>query len=186
MSDNTRNEDVLRQDRCPKDFHDYVQDAAARIRRRPVNRWERSLMAVLSAASVCGVGVCAVLLLKAGFVTTANQRFVLLLALLFAAAAAFWCWSVLKRGYYRALQPEMPYAVWIFCTAVICVEIFTKQGERTLLTSIAGVVLIGFVMTWDRIVASEMRVRESVLRIALELCNEREMQPPDCGDNKAA
>jgi hypothetical protein len=186
MNDSTRNEDILQYDRCPKDLREVLLEKAVNMQRRPISRWERLLMACLGAICVCGVAVCAVLLLKEGFAKTKHQCFALLVTLLFSAASAYWVWSVLKRGYYRALQAEMPYAVWIFCAAIIASEIFTKQDERTLLTSIVGIVLIGFAMTWDRIKASELRVREGALRIALEFCDNREKQLSDKGDGGSA
>ena len=174
MNERERKEDILKLNKCPRDFKDALRQQAEKMHHRPLKSWERLLITALVVLSLCGIVVCGILLLTADWVTTAHQRFSLSLGLVFTGASAFWLISILKRGAHRPMADEIPLGVWYFCTAIVCSEIFTGQSEHTILTSIGALVVIGFVMTWERIKASELRVQETILRIALHDSDSRE------------
>ena len=121
------------------------------------------------------------MVLVAANALTAMQQFYLLVTVPFAAAGAVWCLSTLRR---RALQTmkddiRIPAVVWAFLTVILVVEMLTGQPESTITKTIAAIVVIGFPMTWDRIRASELRIQEILLRLALHKSEPSEEPPQD-------
>lgn len=176
--------DVLQLDTCPVTLKEALKAHIEKTMFRRIRLWERLLLVAVAVLCLGGGVVCAVY----SFVVnnlTATQYFYLLSTVPFAAAGAFWCVSTLRRGTFHTMRDDIriPAVVWVFLTAILVVEILTGQAESTIMKTIAAFVVIGFPMTWDRMRASELRIQETVLRVALYKSDLSEGSPRDAGQD---
>ena len=160
--------EILELDPLPPAFKEALQARVEKALFERVRPWERLLLVAVAILCLGGGTVCAVYAFAASALT-ANQRFLLLITVLLAAAGASWCLSTLRRGTFHTMRDvvRIPAVVWSFLVVVLVVEMLTGQRESAIMRTIAAVVLIGFPMTWDRIRACELRIQETVLRAAL-------------------
>jgi len=174
--------DVLQLDTCPVTLKEALKAHIEKMMFRRIRLWERLLLVAVAVLCLGGGVVCAVYSFV-GNNLTATQYFYLLSTVPFAAAGAFWCVSTLRRGTFHTMRDDIriPAVVWIFLTVILVVEILTGQAESTIMKTIAAFVVIGFPMTWDRMRASELRIQETVLRVALYKSNLSEGSPRDAG-----
>jgi hypothetical protein len=160
--------DVLQLDTPPTTFKEALRAHVEKAMFRRPRLWERLLLIAVAVLCVGGGVACAVYFFAANALT-AMQGFYLLMTVPLAAAGAFWCLSTLRRGTLHTMRDDIriPAVVWAFLVVILVVEILTGQPESTIMKTIAAIVVIGFPMTWDRMRASELRIQETVLRIAL-------------------
>ncbi len=179
--------DVLQFDTCPMTLKEALKAHIEKAMFRRIRLWERLLLVAVAVLCLGGGVVCAVY----SFVVnnlTATQYFYLLSTVPFAAAGAFWCVSTLRRGTFHTMRDDIriPAVVWAFLVVILVVEILTGQPESTITKTIAAIVVIGFPMTWDRMRASELRIQETVLRIALYKSDLSEGPPQDADRHDSA
>ncbi len=172
--------DVLQFDTCPVTLKEALKAHIEKTMFRRIRLWERLLLVAVAVLCLGGGVVCAVYSFVANNLT-ATQYFYLLSTVPFAAAGAFWCVSTLKRGTFHTMRDDIriPTVVWIFLTVILVMEMLTGQAESTIMKTIAAFVVIGFPMTWDRMRASELRIQETVLRVALYKSDLSEGSPRD-------
>jgi hypothetical protein len=160
--------DVLKLDTPPTTIKEALRAHVEKALFKPLRPWER--LGIVAVAVLCLIlgTVCAVYFFVADALT-AMQHFYLLITVPFAVAGAFWCISTLRRGAFHTMRDDIriPAVVWAFLVVILVVEIIMGQPESSIVKTIAAIVVIGFPMTWDRMKASELRIQETVLRIAL-------------------
>jgi hypothetical protein len=134
---------------------------------QPLRLWERLLLAWAAVLMVGLALFCGIMLFRTDL--AAGQRFYLLVALPLAGVVVVWSFSTLRRGTRRPTKDDVliEWAQWLFFTVVVCWELATGRSERAVAVLIAVIVLVGFPFTWGRVRTSEMRIRETILRIAL-------------------
>ncbi len=172
--------DVLQLDTCPVTLKEALKAHIEKTMFRRIRLWERLLLVAVAVLCLGGGVVCAVYSFVANNLT-ATQYFYLLSTVPFAAAGAFWCVSTLRRGTFHTMRDDIriPAVVWIFLTVILVMEMLTGQAESSIMKTIAAIVIIGFPMTWDRMRASELRIQETVLRVALYKSDLSEGSPRD-------
>lgn len=168
MNDKKNMNNVLQLDTCPVTLKEALKEHIEKKMFRRIRLWERLLLVAVLVLCIGGGLFCAVHSFVANNLT-AMQHFYLLSIVPLAAAGAFWCVSTLIRGTVDTMKDDIhiPVVVWAFLTVILVVEILTGQAESSIIKTIAAFVVIGFPMTWDRMRASELRIQETVLRVAL-------------------
>ncbi|UCH35870.1 MAG: hypothetical protein JSV65_05820 [Armatimonadota bacterium] len=167
MNDTERREDILQLDAIPADLRDRLRRQVMGMLHQPLSLWERLLLAWVAVLMVGLAVFCALMLFRTDL--AASQRFYLVVTLPLAGVVAVWSFHTLRRGTRRPMKDDVLVegAAWLFFVIVVCWELITGRGESAVVAIIVAIVLVGFPITWGRVRTSELRIRETVLRIAL-------------------
>ena len=170
MTNRKESDDFLALDVPSAEARERLREQVAGLLHPPIKPWERFLLYFVAFAGLGGTVVCGALAIGVGFELTTLQRLYLALTAFLGGAGTLWAVRTLKQSTHDIARDDVVIrgAVWAFLVVFVCLELFTGQSERTFLTSIMAIVLVGFPMSWDRVKVSELRTRETMLKIALE------------------
>jgi hypothetical protein len=178
MSNDALRDRLLELEPYPEDLKEMIREKISHTKERPLKTWERPFLAFCCVA--LGVG----LLVGAGAIIQYFDRIVsnaptyVLVAL--PVAFLLICWTIvvlsmsLKKGVWRPFyDSSIVYPAFGFAIYMIVAMMLTGGGVRT--DELAGLMVIGVCVIVTLIKASELRLRERVLRNELAVAKLSEL-----------
>ncbi len=178
MSNSELRDKVLELESYPEDLTESIREKIKHTKERPLKAWERPLIAFFCVAlGMMSLGGVAVIVLHFDTIIGRVPTYVLVAL---PVAVLLLCWTVavlsmsLKKGVWRPLYDSSvvyPGAGFILC--VVIAQMFTDRGVQG--GDLAGLIIaVGGVIA-TLIQASELRLRERVLRNELALAELSEL-----------
>lgn len=167
MNDDELGDRLIELEDYPEDLRKDLEADIKRVREKALTRWTRASILLwcipLSFTCMVYLGFSAI---TAGAGMPLLTRVGAAIVSVTFGALLLWCLVTLKRGTERLRDSTVITSVaWGLVVLFLCKSLLvTRDVDASL---VAGLVVVGSAATWARIRASELRLRENILRLEL-------------------
>jgi hypothetical protein len=167
MSNDDFRERLLELEGYPEDLRKSLEEAVRRLREEPLTRWTRPIILFWCIPLALGVMVYLGWRASTGRAELPLlNRIEAITVVVMSGTWLAWGLATLRRGTVRLLDTTaMANIAFAFVIVVLCGSLLL--GKVISADLVAGVAVVGFVVTWNRIKASELHLRENILRLEL-------------------